>query len=282
MKNSRSFSSGQIFCTVFFALAALALCTLPARAKTWQGTTSGNFGASTNWRPTPAFNTSTDLAFSASIANASSTSTLAFLGANRIIRSLNFDANADSNVFIRLTSTVSNTTARNLTFQAASGSANLTIAYGATGNYTIGLSTGSVVLGSGLLIDHSGTENLTIDRVISGMGFGMTKNGTGVLTLFAADAFTGGATGGNVTIAASQNLTIAKANTNTSSGSIQGGENLSKTGVGILTLNGSNTYTSATTIGSSNGANAGTLQLSGSGTISNAATTIFGGTLPQI
>jgi autotransporter-associated beta strand protein len=54
---------------------------------------------------------------------------------------------------------------------------------------------------------------------------------------------------------------------------------LTKTTPGTVTLSGANTYTGTTTIGSSGGADGGTLALSGSGTISNATTTVYGGTL---
>jgi hypothetical protein len=73
---------------------------------------------------------------------------------------------------------------------------------------------------------------------------------------------------------------------NTSAGNLTLGAkpltiNTDFTFISTQSLNGSKTYTGATTIGSSNGTNAGTLHFSGSGTISNAATTIYCGTLPQ-
>jgi hypothetical protein len=47
--------------------------------------------------------------------------------------------------------------------QAPCGSANLTIADGATGNYTIGISTGNVALIAGnLLVDQDGAGTLTL------------------------------------------------------------------------------------------------------------------------
>jgi autotransporter-associated beta strand protein len=53
---------------------------------------------------------------------------------------------------------------------------------------------------------------------------------------------------------------------------------LTKLGANTLILSAANAYPGATTVGSSNGANAGTLQLSGAGTISSVAT-VYGGTL---
>ena len=50
-------------------------------------------------------------------------------------------------------------------------------------------------------------------------------------------------------------------------------------GLGTVVLSGANTYTGTTAVGATGGVNAGLLQLSGSGKLSNAATTVFGGTL---
>ncbi len=54
---------------------------------------------------------------------------------------------------------------------------------------------------------------------------------------------------------------------------------LTKLGANTLVLSAANLYPGATMVGSSNGADAGTLQLSGAGKISNAATTVYGGAL---
>ncbi len=54
---------------------------------------------------------------------------------------------------------------------------------------------------------------------------------------------------------------------------------LIKLDVGTWVLTGNNTYTGTTTLGATNGADAGTLKLSGSGKISNNATTVFSGSL---
>lgn len=66
----------------------------------------------------------------------------------------------------------------------------------------------------------------------------------------------GGGTGGTVSIAASQTLTVAEVGTNTFSGVITGSGGFTKNGSGTLTLGGSNTYTGVTTL------NTGTLRFS--------------------
>jgi autotransporter-associated beta strand protein len=171
---------------------ALSFHAVSLQAQTWTGATSGNFGTNTNWSSNVTFGTTADLTFSAANANASSSAAPAFLGADRTIRSLNFDADADKNVFIRLAPSSASTTNSNLIFQAASGSANLTVASGATGNYTIGASTpGYVTLGSNLNVDHNGSGNLLISKNIHGTGFGITKNGAGTLILSGVNSFTG-------------------------------------------------------------------------------------------
>jgi autotransporter-associated beta strand protein len=168
------------------------------RAQTWNGTTSGNWSTNTNWvgNTTPTFGTSADITFGSSNTNTSPS----FLGAARIIRSLNFNDLADGNVTIRLTTNATGTSTAGLSFSAASGSANLTVASGADGNFTIGNSTGSVTLTSNLTVDHNGNGTLTIDRPISGSNRGITKNGTGTLILSGVNTFTGGVRINNGTV----------------------------------------------------------------------------------
>ncbi|MBU6303342.1 MAG: autotransporter-associated beta strand repeat-containing protein [Verrucomicrobia bacterium] len=111
-------------------------------------------------------------------------------------------------------------------------------------------------------------QNETIGGLSGGAGEGIVENesgsaGTGTLTL-------------NVS-----------SGTQTFSGLIRNGDGTStdgtlalvKAGAGTQVLSGTNSYTGATTVGSSNGANAGTLQFTGTGTISNATSTVFGGIL---
>ncbi len=72
-------------------------------------------------------------------------------------------ADADGDIFVRPTTVGRCLAAANLTFQAPSGRANLTIVDGATGNYTIGISTGNVALIAGnLLVDQDGAGMLTL------------------------------------------------------------------------------------------------------------------------
>jgi hypothetical protein len=96
-------------------------------------------GTNSSWTSNVTFGTSADLTFNASNANASSTATPAFTGAPRIIRSLNFGADADNDVFIRLTTNATGTSAANLTFQAANDGFNVAgdLTYGASLEWVI-------------------------------------------------------------------------------------------------------------------------------------------------
>ena len=83
----------------------------------------------------------------------------------------------------------------------------------------------------------------------------------------------GGATGGNVTIASGQTLTVAEANTNTFSGSIQGDGSFTKSGAGNLTLSGNNTYTGGTTLTGANNLIMGANNALGNGALTFNTTT---------
>jgi autotransporter-associated beta strand protein len=81
----------------------------------------------------------------------------------------------------------------------------------------------------------------------------------------------GGATGGNVSIASGETLTVAETESQTFAGIIGDAGGLAKTGVGTLTLTGTNTYTGGTTI------SAGTLSLGSANAIGTSGTVTFGG-----
>jgi autotransporter-associated beta strand protein len=81
----------------------------------------------------------------------------------------------------------------------------------------------------------------------------------------------GGATGGNVSIASGETLTVAETESQTFAGIIGDAGGLAKTGVGTLTLTGASTYTGGTTI------SAGTLSLGSANAIGTSGTVTFGG-----
>ncbi|MCX6938015.1 MAG: ice-binding family protein, partial [Verrucomicrobia bacterium] len=132
----------------------------------------------------------------------------------------------------------------------------------------------------------------TLGGAITGHG-SLTKQGAGTLTLTGLNTYDAGTTvsagnlianssslPGNVALAASTGLILDQAGTGTYSGAVSGAGSLEKRGIGALTLTGVNTQTGGTTI------NAGTLALSGSGTLGastsalavNAATLDLGAT----
>lgn len=196
----------------------------------------------------------------------------------------------------------------------ASSSKKFTMAAGGTGTFQIDtsgqtLTLSGVIDGSGAL-SKNGAGNLTLSGTnsyaggttigagtvslsnASGLGSGGLAMSGGTLNIFVGGTTSIAnlsGTGGTIQVNGNSNtgiLSVGSDNTSTSfsgilteNGNPQTHLSLIKVGTGTLSLAGTNTYTGTTTVGSSNGANAGTLQLSGSGLISNAATTVFGGTL---
>ncbi|MEO5714831.1 MAG: autotransporter-associated beta strand repeat-containing protein [Luteolibacter sp.] len=80
------------------------------------------------------------------------------------------------------------------------------------GTKALNLGTGAVTLGSNRTITTNGTtEALTVGGVISGSGFGLTKNGTGTLTLLGANTFTGNILISNGTLTAGTGISGAPA-----------------------------------------------------------------------
>jgi autotransporter-associated beta strand protein len=124
---------------------------------------------------------------------------------------------------------------------------------------------GDITLTGNVIWNASGSFNMASDRTITG--------GARTLGITAANASTLGNISGVST------LTLNVGSTMSAAGIISGATNLVKSGTGILTLSGANTYTGTTVVGAAGGADAGTILLSGAGKISNAATTVYGGTL---
>jgi autotransporter-associated beta strand protein len=177
--------------------AAIGLLAVPslqlhAATYTWDGGgADANWGTAANWDATPTFNNQADIIFNASAAANLSN----FLGAARTIRSLTFNADSDSAVSIRTTTTASGNTAANLTFDTdtVGGDATITVDAGSAGNHTIGAGAGSIVLADNLVIDHNGSGILTLGRPVTG-AFNLTKTGTGRLSISGANTYSGATT----------------------------------------------------------------------------------------
>ena len=173
------------------------IVTVPQR-RTWDGGSgAGNEGwqHANNWdsNSTPTFNHALDVVFH-SVGAGNRTNGI---GADRTLRSLTFNADADSNVGIYLADKISSpATNYALTFDtfAADGSAEITVESGAAGDFTIGGGgLGSITLADHLVVTHDGSGKLALDSPIteSVAGRNLTKNGPGTLILRQNNTYTG-------------------------------------------------------------------------------------------
>ena len=155
------------------------------------------------------------------------------------------------------TLTIDNSSATNYLYDGAI-SGNISLVKNGTATQTLSGNntyTGNTTVNNGTLTLSGGTAIADAGTVILANTAGAVLNVNTSETIGSLQG--GGATGGNVTIASGQTLTVAEANSNTFSGSLQGSGNLTKSGAGTLTLSGAsaNTYTGTTTV------SAGTLTL---------------------
>jgi len=180
-----------------FAVVTLAMsCTVFAQS--WDGGgADASWGTAENWDPNgvPGFTTSTDLVFNNLIKPDND------IGASRTIRSIAFGADMDGPFTINNRNFTPGGAAQQLTFQADSGNATLSVDAGATGAISIGWSGvggstvgGAIGFGSNLDIIHNGSGNLTFSRGLTGAN-GFTKTGTGTMVVsnFPTNNFTGAA-----------------------------------------------------------------------------------------
>jgi fibronectin-binding autotransporter adhesin len=169
-------------------LAALAKPSALGADRTWVGGygTSGTWNQASQWSE-GAYANASDVIFN-NVAGTSTTST--FLSLSRTVNSITFNGGTPSPAFtIRLATTGSGGTAANLTF--IPNNTGITIAAANTAAHNIGLSDGNIVLQDDLLVTHNGTGTLTLSRPVTGAGFNLTKAGTGLLVLSAANTING-------------------------------------------------------------------------------------------
>ncbi len=124
-----------------------------------------------------------------------------------------------------------------------------------TGTTTI--NAGTLRISGGNAISDSGAVILAN---AAGVGFQVNSSET------IASLQGGGSTGGTVTVASGQTLTVAESGSQTFSGVIGGAGGLTKSGSGTITLDGASTYSGGTTI------TAGTLSIGAGGTTGSLST----------
>ena len=167
------------------------------------------------------------------------------------------------------------------------GDGNTTIGGNIT-NSTAGLTkdgSGTVILSgantyAGTTTINAGTLAISGGSAITNTGVVSLSNNAGAtLAVNASETIGslrgGGATGGNVSVASGQTLTVAESGAQTFSGAISGAGELTKSSNGTLTLGGANTYTGRLTI------NGGSVALTSGGTLggTNAVRIASGATL---
>jgi autotransporter-associated beta strand protein len=179
---------------ILVALLTLALAPASALADgTWDGG-----GADANWATVGNW-TGDAVTFGAdqviTFYNTGAARLTNFLGAARTVGTLAFNAGADRDMKIRLTSTAGGTAGRILTFDVTAGDAALTVASGAAGDIEIGVAGATINLNDNLLVTHDGSGELWISAGINGAAKSITKSGSGLLTLSnVTNTFSGGFT----------------------------------------------------------------------------------------
>lgn len=283
MKTNPSSLLHSLRAAAFAAAVVASLSSL--QAQSWDGgsTTSGSWGNATNWvgDVAPTFGTSADLTFN------DLTRPDNDIGAARIVRSITYGANMDS-AFLTNTRTFNGGAAAQLTFQAASGNASVTVDAGATGNLTIGwngvgTAGGAIGLGSNLDIIHNGSGTLLFNRGMTGAN-GFTKTGTGTWSVigFPVNNFTGAANfNGGRAIFGNTNTVGGDLNTasaiNLGGGTleIQTSTALNKTLTSNMTVSAASTlaYNNTTAVNQTLTVSTGTMALNADLTVQNISTT---------
>lgn len=236
--------------TTFLLAALLSSESISAATFNWTGGTGSNSGAwnpaaTANWNGgTPVLNNTADIVFSASTPI---TAYNTWLGdGNRIVRSLTF-SNFSTQLEIRTNN--NSTTARQLQFAADAGNATITMNSDVTAPVIIGAiagnpptnsDVGTIRLDSNLEVIQNSASLLTMRRPISESGGvrSITKSGTGVLLLSAANTYTGNVSINAGTLRISNNTALG---TGTKSVNVASGATLDI--AGALDLGTGNTIT---------------------------------------
>ena len=293
------------------ALSLFCHLSLAAVTATWDGGSAGNAAWSTaaNWvlDSVPASGSSLDVSFYAAGAGNLVTN---YLGTGAYtLRSLNFTADADSDVVTRLSSSPTGGSTRNLSFGGTgvanpfvltsnlvinitnnlqlSGSISRSVMLSAINTFDGGvtLNNGTLslgnnsALGTGAFTVNGGALNVTAGRTGANDN---VQNWNGDFTFLGAYSLNLGL--GTVTINADRQVTV-EANTLTVGGGISDGGNryrLTKAGYGALTLSATNTYSGGTTVkagtlqfGVDNGLGTGGLSLNAGAKLASGATVVL-------
>lgn len=164
-----------------------------ASGNIWNGqsASTSSWGDEDNWVDgLPAFDGQTDLVFTAEGAHRLEN----YLGADRSIRSLEFNGATPGDITLRTTASADGNDGVNLNFLADGDGSSIFVREAMTGDITIGGDGGgSLTFNTNMLISNSGSGILTIDQPIQG-AVGFTNSGSGTLVLAAENTFTGNIT----------------------------------------------------------------------------------------
>ena len=213
MKTNKPLQPAKSITAALAVLAALLTqLTAPsalAANSTWKGASNGNWNNSANW-----YSGVPGAADTATFDSTSANNASIYIGttAGKSISSINFASSATLTFNIKLAAGPNSGGAANLT---VSSGGTITVADGFSHNLGSGSfgsgTVGNLVLGGSYNIATT-SGNLTIDQPVtqSSSGFGITKSGSGTLTLSAVNTYSGNTTinasGGTVTISGSGSL----------------------------------------------------------------------------